>query len=238
MASKARDVQPTGSEGLGASERAWSPRWAGSACRPDAKPLEINAIGQQWLWRFEYPGGPARRPDLLLRRARGPRRHHGVLHVTSTDVMHRWFVPALGGQVDAVPGDTTPRPGSGPIARASTRASRPSSPGPRYPAMRAWVRVVSARATSSSSSRSEATSPRPRGTCSRRSPRSAHPGAARHDPADDVAPRPPRDRHRGVPRRRPGWIERATSADHKSVGLLYIGTALVLPGRWRWSSSC
>jgi heme/copper-type cytochrome/quinol oxidase subunit 1 len=29
-----------------------------------------------------------------------------------------------------------------------------------------------------------------------------------------------------VPRRRAGWIERATSADHKSVGMLYIGAAL------------
>ena len=30
---------------------------------------------------------------------------------------------------------------------------------------------------------------------------------------------------RGVPAERPGWIERVTSADHKSVGLLYIATA-------------
>jgi heme/copper-type cytochrome/quinol oxidase subunit 1 len=29
-----------------------------------------------------------------------------------------------------------------------------------------------------------------------------------------------------VPRRRPAWIERATSTDHKSVGMLYIGAAL------------
>jgi heme/copper-type cytochrome/quinol oxidase subunit 1 len=28
------------------------------------------------------------------------------------------------------------------------------------------------------------------------------------------------------PSRRAAWIERATSADHKSVGLLYIGAAL------------
>jgi cytochrome c oxidase subunit 1 len=30
----------------------------------------------------------------------------------------------------------------------------------------------------------------------------------------------------GVPRARPRWIERATGADHKSVGLLYLGAAL------------
>jgi cytochrome c oxidase subunit I len=31
---------------------------------------------------------------------------------------------------------------------------------------------------------------------------------------------------RGVPKARPGWIERATSADHKSVALLYLGSAM------------
>ncbi len=31
---------------------------------------------------------------------------------------------------------------------------------------------------------------------------------------------------RGVPESRPGWIERATSADHKSVALMYIATSL------------
>ncbi len=29
-----------------------------------------------------------------------------------------------------------------------------------------------------------------------------------------------------IPRRRPGWVERATSADHKSVGILYLGASL------------
>ena len=31
---------------------------------------------------------------------------------------------------------------------------------------------------------------------------------------------------RGVPKARPGWIERATSTDHKSVALLYLGSAM------------
>jgi heme/copper-type cytochrome/quinol oxidase subunit 1 len=30
----------------------------------------------------------------------------------------------------------------------------------------------------------------------------------------------------GLPARRPGWVERATSADHKSVGMLYLGASL------------
>jgi heme/copper-type cytochrome/quinol oxidase subunit 1 len=38
---------------------------------------------------------------------------------------------------------------------------------------------------------------------------------------------PPEVVTRGVPKRRQAWIERATSADHKTVGELYIATALV-----------
>ena len=42
-----------------------------------------------------------------------------------------------------------------------------------------------------------------------------------------IAPTRPEIVTRGVPQTRPGWVERVTSADHKSVGTLYIGTALV-----------
>jgi heme/copper-type cytochrome/quinol oxidase subunit 1 len=42
-----------------------------------------------------------------------------------------------------------------------------------------------------------------------------------------IAPARPEIVTRGVPAPRPGWVERVTSADHKSVGTLYIGTALV-----------
>jgi heme/copper-type cytochrome/quinol oxidase subunit 1 len=41
-----------------------------------------------------------------------------------------------------------------------------------------------------------------------------------------LAPARPEIVTRGVPVSRPGWVERATSADHKSVGLLYLGTSL------------
>ena len=65
-----------------------------------------------------------------------------VLHVTATDVMHRWFIPALDGQVDAVPGDTADTwfraDREGVYQGQSTFFS-----GSSYSAMRAWVRVVS-----------------------------------------------------------------------------------------------
>ncbi len=45
-------------------------------------------------------------------------------------------------------------------------------------------------------------------------------------PPTAVAPARPEVVTEQVPRRRPGWVERATTTDHKSVGLLYLGAAL------------
>jgi cytochrome c oxidase subunit II len=141
MASEARDVKPTGARGLNAS-RSLVAQVGGLNVPPDAKPLAINVIGQQWLWRFEYPGGrPGDRVfsygELVV-----PVDTTVVLHITSTDVMHRWFIPALGGQVDAVPGN---------VAETWFRADREGVyrgqstffAGSSYSVMRAWVRVVS-----------------------------------------------------------------------------------------------
>jgi heme/copper-type cytochrome/quinol oxidase subunit 2 len=142
MAGKARNVQPTGSEGLTASNSLVA-QVGGLSVPSDAKPLTINAIGQQFLWRFEYPGGrPGDRVfsygELVV-----PVDTAVILHVTSTDVMHRWFIPTLGGQVDAVPGETADTwfraDREGVYQGQSTFFS-----GSSYAAMRAWVNVVSA----------------------------------------------------------------------------------------------
>jgi cytochrome c oxidase subunit 2 len=141
VAGQARDVKPTGPEGLNASTRLIA-QVGGLAVPPDANPLVIDVIGQQWLWRFEYPGGqPGNRVysygELVV-----PVDTAVILHITSTDVVHRWFIPALGGQVDAVPGKT---------AETWFRADREGVyqgqstffAGSAYSVMRAWVRVVS-----------------------------------------------------------------------------------------------
>jgi cytochrome c oxidase subunit II len=82
-------------------------------------PLQIDAVAQQWVWRFFYPGGPTTAGTYSPSGGRPGNRTFSyvdltvpvdtavVLNVTSTDVLHRWFVPALGGQVDAVPGQVT-----------------------------------------------------------------------------------------------------------------------------------
>jgi cytochrome c oxidase subunit 1 len=45
-------------------------------------------------------------------------------------------------------------------------------------------------------------------------------------PPTSVAPTRPEVVTEGPPARRPAWVERATNADHKSVGMLYVGAAL------------
>ena len=114
-----------------------------------AESLDIKAVGQQWLWRFEYP----RDPDVSASEGIATVFSYNELvvpvdttvnlSITSTDVLHRWFIPALGGQMEAVPGE---------IAETSFRADEEGVyegqstlfSGTSYPAMRAWVRVVSA----------------------------------------------------------------------------------------------
>jgi cytochrome c oxidase subunit II len=141
MAGKARDVEPTGPGGLGASAGLVA-QVGGLSVPADAKPLTIDVIGQQWLWRFEYPGGRPGDRVFSYNELVVPVDTTVLLDITSTDVMHRWFIPTLGGQVDAVPGkvaDTWFRADSEGVYRGQSMGFSGTS----YPAMRAWVRVVS-----------------------------------------------------------------------------------------------
>jgi cytochrome c oxidase subunit II len=106
-------------------------------------PLLIDAIAQQWVWRFEYPapadGGqrPFSYGELVV-----PVDTTVILSIDSTDVMHSWWVPALGGQLQAAPGEISQTwfkaDEEGRYAGRSTIFS-----GSAYPAMRVWVEVVS-----------------------------------------------------------------------------------------------
>lgn len=81
------------------------------AAESEAEPITIQADGQQWLWRYEYPA-PEDTPDDYS--ADAPFTYYDLyvpvdtpitLEVGSTDVRHRWWVPALARQADAVPGE-------------------------------------------------------------------------------------------------------------------------------------
>jgi len=133
---RARDVAPSGPEGLEAS----SLRTAQLGVEPpagDQEPLEILVSGQQWLWRYEYPDGTFSYYEMVV-----PVDTTVLLHIDSTDVVHRWWIPALGGKFDAVPGrlnETWFRADEEGVYEGQSAAFS----GPGYPTMRARVRVVS-----------------------------------------------------------------------------------------------
>ncbi len=67
-----------------------------------AQPLRIEAIGHRWWWQLRYPDhGHDLRNELRLPVGRAV-----DIHTRSADVIHSFWVPRLGGKLDAVPGRT------------------------------------------------------------------------------------------------------------------------------------
>jgi cytochrome c oxidase subunit 2 len=68
--------------------------------------LNLRVDGQQYVWRFTYPGG-GNIPnvfsyvDMVV-----PVGMTVTLDITADDVAHSWWIPKLGGKQDAVPGYT------------------------------------------------------------------------------------------------------------------------------------
>ncbi len=122
---KARETPATGSAGLAAAK---------------TKPLTIDATGQQWLWRYDYPNGSFSYYKLVV-----PVDTAVVLNLLSTDVVHTWDVPDLAGKRDAVPGKTDKV-----VFRADEegnfRGQSATLSGQAYAAMRTEVEVVSPQA--------------------------------------------------------------------------------------------
>jgi heme/copper-type cytochrome/quinol oxidase subunit 2 len=98
----AKQVEASGPEGLQATSSLTAQK---SLTLPatDASnaPLEIKACGQQWIWRYEYPNGTYSYYELVV-----PVDTAVILHLCSTDVVHRWWVPGLSGKFDATPGES------------------------------------------------------------------------------------------------------------------------------------
>jgi cytochrome c oxidase subunit 2 len=79
---------------------------------PNGKKLTICIQGRQYIWRYTYGDGcqakaftgklPYSYTTMVV-----PEHTTVVLDIQSTDVIHSWWVPTLGGKVDAVPGYTT-----------------------------------------------------------------------------------------------------------------------------------
>ena len=119
----ARSTPSTGSDGLAAAK---------------SGPLAIQATGQQWLWRYDYPNGAFSYYKLVV-----PVDTAVKLELLSTDVVHTWNVPDLTGKRDAVPGKVNDI-----VFRADDEGvytgDAATLSGQSYAAMRAAVEVVSA----------------------------------------------------------------------------------------------
>jgi cytochrome c oxidase subunit 2 len=79
---------------------------------PNGNKLTVCIQGRQFIWRYTYGGQclnnsfnsklPYSYQEMVV-----PEHTTVVLDIQSTDVIHSWWVPSLGGKVDAVPGYTT-----------------------------------------------------------------------------------------------------------------------------------
>lgn len=81
---RAREMPATGEAGLASAK---------------TEPLKIQATGQQWLWRYDYPNGAFSYYKLVV-----PVDTAVELELLSTDVVHTWNVNDLAPKADAVPG--------------------------------------------------------------------------------------------------------------------------------------
>ncbi|MSQ40544.1 MAG: cytochrome c oxidase subunit II [Dehalococcoidia bacterium] len=71
---------------------------------PPADAMEVNVIGHQWWWEFEYP----EQPGILTAIVTANELHIPVgkpvkFTMTSTDVIHSFWVPKLAGKQDIIP---------------------------------------------------------------------------------------------------------------------------------------
>ncbi len=79
---------------------------------PNGKKLTICVQGRQFIWRYVYGNGclnnafssklPYSYTEMYV-----PAQTTVILDIQANDVIHSWWVPSLGGKVDAVPGYTT-----------------------------------------------------------------------------------------------------------------------------------
>jgi cytochrome c oxidase subunit 2 len=75
------------------------------AAPPKGIAMKINVDGMQYVWRFDYPRIDGKEvysfTNLYV-----PVGMTVTLDIRSNDVQHSWWIPALGGKMDALPGYT------------------------------------------------------------------------------------------------------------------------------------
>ena len=74
----------------------------------NGKSLSIDVNGQQYLWRYTYEDGDGNNLNNVFSYEQMvvPVNTTVTLRIRAQDVQHSWWIPALGGKFDAVPGYT------------------------------------------------------------------------------------------------------------------------------------
>jgi cytochrome c oxidase subunit II len=114
---------------------------------PNGKELTVCVQGRQYIWRYTYGNDcnngafdfklPYSYTEMVV-----PANTTIDLKIQSTDVIHSWWVPSLGGKVDAVPGYTTYTWFKAPHAGSVYRGQCAQLCGRQHYAMIAFVKVV------------------------------------------------------------------------------------------------
>ena len=94
-----RDPEPSGATRAGTVQLAAT----GQPPVPGGGELNIRVVGQQYIWRYDYPG-PGRL--FAYHTMVVPTNTTVTLDITSADVQHSFWIPELFGKADAVPGKT------------------------------------------------------------------------------------------------------------------------------------
>lgn len=69
---------------------------------PPANATRIEAIGRQWMWKFQHPGGQSEINDLHV-----PTGEPILINMISQDVIHSLYIPAMRIQMETLPGRYT-----------------------------------------------------------------------------------------------------------------------------------
>jgi cytochrome c oxidase subunit 2 len=102
--------------------------------------LHIHVNGQQYIWRFDYPG---KEQLFSYNEMVVPTDTTVVLEIEASDVIHSWWIPKFGPKADAVPGHVNETWFKVPAGREGIyRGQCAELCGPNHADMRAMVHAV------------------------------------------------------------------------------------------------
>jgi cytochrome c oxidase subunit II len=114
---------------------------------PNGKSVTICVTGRQFIWRYTYGsdclnGAFSTKLPYSYTTMYAPANTTVILKIQANDVIHNWWVPSLGGKVDAVPGYTTYTWFKAPKAGAIYRGQCAQLCGRGHAAMYAFVNIL------------------------------------------------------------------------------------------------